>query len=129
MVVFGLIIVVIVVSIAYTVFKKAAEYAQNIQEPLAVIPAVVVAKRSESSRHSHTHNHHHHHSSSTDYFVTFELAGGARLELSVSGSQFGLLVEGDEGSLTHQGTWFKGFERGTSAAPPKLEPTDAGMTT
>jgi hypothetical protein len=128
-VVFGLIIAIIVVSIAYAVFKKAAEYAQNSQEPLTVIPTVVVAKRSESSQQCHTHDQHHHHSSSTDYFVTFELEGGARMELSVSASQYGLLVEGDEGSLTHQGTWFKGFERGISTSPPKLEPTDAGLTT
>ena len=33
------------------------------------------------------------------------------MELRVSGSEFGLLVEGDYGKLTFQGTRYLGFER------------------
>ena len=52
-----------------------------------------------------------HHSSSTWYYVTFQVDSGDRMEFSVSGSQYGMLCEGHEGSLTFQGTRFLSFER------------------
>ena len=45
------------------------------------------------------------------FYVTFEVESGDRMELSVVGSEFGLLVEGDKGRLTFQGTRYLGFER------------------
>ena len=33
------------------------------------------------------------------------------MELAVTGEEYGLLAEGDEGSLSFQGTRYKGFER------------------
>lgn len=50
-------------------------------------------------------------STSTWYYITFEFDDGSREEFSVSGQKYGILVEGDEGKLHSQGTWFKGFER------------------
>ena len=47
----------------------------------------------------------------TDYFVTFELEGGKRLELRMKESQFGLLAENDSGTLSYQGTRFLDFQR------------------
>ena len=52
-----------------------------------------------------------HSSSSTYYYVTFEVESGDRLEYQVSGEEYGLLVEGDQGKLTFQGTRYKGFVR------------------
>lgn len=52
-----------------------------------------------------------HTSSSTTYYVTFEVKSGNRIELIVSGQEFGMLVEGDCGELTFQGTRYKAFER------------------
>ena len=52
-----------------------------------------------------------HDSSSTFYYTTFEVESGDRMELAVSGQDFGMLAEGDTGRLTFQGTRFKGFER------------------
>ena len=49
--------------------------------------------------------------SSTSYYVTFELENGGRMELSVKGSEYGMLVEGDTGALSYQGTRYLGFER------------------
>ena len=46
------------------------------------------------------------------YFVTFEFESGDRLELPVDGSDYGLLVEGDTGKLSFQGTRYLGFQRG-----------------
>jgi hypothetical protein len=50
-------------------------------------------------------------SSSSAYFVTFEADTGDRLELGVPDKEYGVLVEGDTGKLTFQGTRYKGFER------------------
>lgn len=83
----------------------------NIQKPLLTRRARVVAKRVRHSIHHHHHGDHHHHSHHTAYYVTFEFEDGRREEFSVRGDQYGLLVEGDEGTLQSQGTWFKGFYR------------------
>jgi hypothetical protein len=65
----------------------------------------VVAKRGHRS--SGTENS----SSSTSYFVTFEVRGGDRREIQMTGPQFGTLVEGDRGQLSMQGSRYKGFAR------------------
>lgn len=62
------------------------------------------------------HHHHqggevHHSSSSTSYYVTFQVESGDRMELHVSGSDYGMLIEGDSGRLSFQGTRYLGFER------------------
>jgi hypothetical protein len=82
------------------------------------VGATVVAKRAAVSNHHHHHNNPHHHghtmshtSSSTTYFATFEVESGDRMELKVPDNEYGMLVEGDIGKLTFQGTRYKGFER------------------
>ena len=49
------------------------------------------------------------------YFVTFEFESGDRVEMPVDGSEYGLLVEGDTGKLTFQGTRYLGFQRDHAA--------------
>ena len=49
--------------------------------------------------------------SHTNYYVTFEVESGDRMELELQGHEYGLLVEGDKGKLTFQGTRYLGFER------------------
>ena len=51
----------------------------------------------------------HHMTTSTRYYVTFQVESGDRMEFSVSGREYGLLVEGDTGRLTFQGTRYLGF--------------------
>ncbi|MBQ7391068.1 MAG: DUF2500 domain-containing protein [Clostridia bacterium] len=89
--------------------KIIGTWHKNNNSPRLTVPATVVAKRTNHSHH-HTSNSHvgHHH---THYYVTFEVESGDRMELSVIGSEFGLLVEGDKGRLTFQGTRYLGFER------------------
>jgi hypothetical protein len=50
-------------------------------------------------------------SASTSYYATFEFEDRNRLELGVGREQFGYIVEGDQGTLTYQGTRFKDFSR------------------
>ena len=37
----------------------------------------------------------------TTYYVTFQVASGDRMELTVSGSDYGMLVEGDIGTVSY----------------------------
>ena len=92
--------------------KGIAQWNQNNQSPRLTVPAVIVAKRTNVTRHHHggADGHHHHHTS-TSYYVTFQFGGGDRMELLVSGSEYGILVEGDQGDLSFQGTRDLGFER------------------
>ena len=77
----------------------------------------VVAKRTEVSHHQHPNNgdmsgsHGYSTTSSTSYYVTFEVDSGDRIEFSMSGSEYGMLIEGDAGTLNFQGTRYLGFER------------------
>lgn len=85
----------------------------NNNSPRLTVEAKVAAKRTEIS-------HHHHHSgddmhfsttSNSWHYVTFEVESGDRMEFAVSGRDYGMLVEGDFGRLTFQGTRYLGFER------------------
>ncbi|MFY9437096.1 MAG: DUF2500 domain-containing protein [Limnochordia bacterium] len=108
---------VIVVFVAVGI-KSLSTWMSNNRQPVLVERARVISKRTHvwsSSRH-HTHHpgsvHHHshyHRSVHTQYFITFELEDGSRHEFQVSGHDYGLIAEGDVGSLTFQGTRFKGF--------------------
>ena len=74
--------------------------------------ATVVSKRTNvSHHHHHGTDHMAHHSTSTSYYVTFQVESGDRMELHMAGHEYGMLVEGDRGKLTFQGTRYLGFER------------------
>lgn len=96
-----------------TLFQGVCQWNKNNHSPRLTVNASVVAKRTKVS-----HHHHHHgagiassYSSSTSYYVTFEVESGDRMELHVSGNEYGMLVEGDYGQLTFQGTRYLSFER------------------
>ena len=92
--------------------KGIAQWNQNNHSPRLTVPAAIVAKRTNVTRHHHSGaGGHHHHHTSTSYYVTFQFGGGDRMELLVSGSEYGMLVEGDQGDLSFQGTRYLGFER------------------
>lgn len=92
--------------------KGIAQWNQNNHSPRLTVPAVIVAKRANVTRHHHggAGGHHHHHTS-TSYYVTFQFGGGDRMELLVSGSEYGMLTEGDQGDLSFRGTRYLGFGR------------------
>lgn len=83
----------------------------NSQQPLLTRRARIIGRRQKVSGGSHMHGDHHHSSTRTAYFVTFEFEDGSREEFSLRGDQYGLLAEGDIGTLQSQGTWYKGFDR------------------
>ena len=106
-VMFTIVFVVVIGMFVATAVKGIGEWNKNNNSPRLIVPAVIVAKRTNVSRHHHD-NHHH---TTTTYYITFEVESGDRMELHVDGGEYGLLVEGDTGLLTFQGTRYLGFER------------------
>lgn len=109
---FSLVFIFVFGMIIMTFVKGISEWNKNNNSPRLTVPATVVAKRTNVSHHHHGGvNEHHHHHTSTTYYVTFEVQSGDRMELHMSGHEYGLLVEGDYGMLSFQGTRYLGFER------------------
>jgi hypothetical protein len=113
-VLFFIIFIVVIGGFIYAIVSGAKQYHKNNQSPILTVDAKVVSKRTDVSHHHHNDgnvNTIDHVSSSTWYYVTFQVESGDRMELSVTGADFGMLAEGDTGRLTFQGTRFKGFQR------------------
>jgi hypothetical protein len=109
---FGLVFVLTIGTFIVIAVKGISQWNKNNHSPRLTVSATIVAKRTNVSRHRHGGaNGHHHHTTSTTYYVTFQVESGDRMELHVAGHEFGLLVEGDQGKLTFQGTRYLGFER------------------
>lgn len=89
--------------------KGIGQWNKNNRAPRLSVPATVVAKRTNVSHHSGSS--HHVSSTSTTYYVTFEVESGDRMELCLPGTEYGLLIEGDAGTLSFQGTRYLGFQR------------------
>lgn len=116
-VMFTVVFVLILGVILVTLVRSIGQWSKNNHSPRLTVDAKVVAKRTNVSRHHHSGgaNHVGHTSASTTYYVTFEVASGDRMELRLQGHEYGLLVEGDRGELTFQGTRFLGFRRKVSS--------------
>ena len=111
-VLFILVFILIIGTIIANMVRGARQWNKNNNSPRLTIPATVVAKRENvSSSHHHSVNHHHHHHTSTTYYVTFQVESGDRMEVQVPGNEYGMLVEGDYGNLSFQGTRYLGFVR------------------
>lgn len=107
--VFGMIVVVFV--------HMVKQWHRNNQSPRLTAEATVVTKRQDAS-HSQSPNagditgaHGYTTSSHFWYYATFQVESGDRLELEVPANEYGMLVEGDRGRLSFQGTRFLSFER------------------
>lgn len=109
--VFGLFFIVFLGVFVYTFVTSIRQWHTNNQSPRLSVDATVVAKRSDVSHNHHHHNGHMHTTTSTSYYVTFQVQSGDRMELGVKSYDYGMMVEGDYGVLTFQGTRFLGFER------------------
>ncbi len=82
-------------------------WSKNNRSPILTVPAKVVTKRT-NIRGGGSNNTG---GASTSYYVTFEEQNGERHELKMNGYDYGLLVEGDLGILTYQGTRYHSFNR------------------
>ncbi len=111
---FTLVFVLVIGMFVVIAVKGISQWNKNNHSPRLTVPATIVAKRTNVSHHHH-HNHGgtgmHHTTYSTTYYVTFQVESGDRMELQMSGHEFGMLLEGDRGMLAFQGTRYLGFER------------------
>ena len=111
---FTLVFVIVIGMFIVIAVKGISQWNKNNHSPRLTVPATVVTKRTNVSHHHH-HNHAgtgmHHTTHSTTYYVTFQVESGDRMELHVAGHEFGMMIEGDRGNLTFQGTRYLGFER------------------
>lgn len=109
---FAIVFVLVIGVFVVTIVRGIGQWNKNNNSPRLTVPATIVAKRTHVSRHHHGGaNGHHHHHTSTSYYITFQVDSGDRIELHVSGNEYGVLIEGDRGELTFQGTRYLGFER------------------
>ena len=111
-VLFSLAFFLILCAFVVQMVRAIAQWGKNNKSPRLTVEATVVSRRTNTSSHIHNtgagacHTTH-----STWYYVTFQVASGDRMELSVSGREYGMLAEGDQGKLTFQGTRYLSFER------------------
>ncbi|MEI4770766.1 DUF2500 domain-containing protein [Psychrobacillus sp. FJAT-51614] len=101
----GLIFILVFGLIIFAIVKNISQWNKNNNSPKLSVPAQVVAKRSDTRGGSGNS------SASTSYYATFQVESGDRIELHVSGQEYGMLAEDDLGVLTFQGTRFLSFER------------------
>ena len=104
-------------NVFFTLISNLRTWNKTTTRRGSTVPATVVAKRTDIS-HSSTANagdmsgaHGYDTSTFTSYYVTFQVESGDRMEFEVDGSDYGLLVQGDIGKLSFQGTRYLGFER------------------
>lgn len=109
---FTIVFLLIIGTFIFTAVKGIGQWNKNNNSPKLTVPVTVVSKRTDVTHHHHggTNTHHHHHTSTT-YYVTFQVESGDRMEFYVDGYEYGMLVEGDKGMLSFQGTRYLGFER------------------
>ena len=104
---FGIFFILFISVFVLTFYRIIKQNRINNNSPRLKVEAKVVDKRDHHS-HSHSNNHSHTYYS---YYITFEFESGDRMELSVPEYEYGLIIEGDYGYLTFQGTRFISFER------------------
>ena len=107
---FPIIFVMVFGMIIFQFATGIGTWHKNNQSPRLSVSATIVAKR-ESITGDLSGTHDYHSTSSTSYYVTFQVESGDRMELPVSGREYGMLAEGDIGKLTFQGTRYLSFER------------------
>ena len=115
--IFPLLFLAVFILIASIVVKGVAQWSKNNNSPRLTVACVIVDKRTEATIQQMTvagdasGAHGFHTTTDTTYYVTFQVESGDRIELRVSGREYGQLAEGDQGKMTFQGTRYLGFER------------------
>ena len=114
---FPLVFLLALGTIMFALVGNLRTWNKNNHSPRLTVQAAVVAKRTQVSRHRNanagdaTGAHGYTTSSVTTYYVTFQVESGDRMELQVGGAEYGMLVEGDTGKLSFQGTRYLSFQR------------------
>ena len=112
-IIFIIAFVAILAVFIMTAVRGVSQWNKNNHSPQLTVDASVVSRRADISHHLHSDANGgvRRTTSSTTYYVTFQVESGDRIELHVPGQEYGVLIEGDRGKLTFQGTRYLGFER------------------
>lgn len=110
---FCIVFIIVLGMFIVIALKGIGEWNKNNNSPRLTVAAAVVAKRQNVSYSSGDMSGAHGSctSTNTSYYVTFQVESGDRLEFAVRGREYGILVEGDRGRLSFQGTRYLGFSR------------------
>ena len=112
MALFILVFLAILGTFLVMLLRGISQWSRDNRSPRLTVGALVTAKRTNVSHHRHSGAGGVGHTTrSTTYYATFEVESGDRMELQLSGQDYGLLAEGDRGYLTFQGSRYLGFER------------------
>ncbi len=109
--------IIVIGIIIFSFGQGIVTWNKNNQSPRLTVSAVIVAKRKNITHHQHANAgdasgaHGFYITTNTTYYVTFQTESGDRMEFRVSGTEYGMLAEGDTGRLTFQGTRYLAFER------------------
>ena len=103
---FGIMFVTIFIRFASILLSHLGRKKKNDRSPRLTVPAQVISRRTEFRRNAGQDM-----PGFTCYYATFQVESGDRMEFTVSGSDYGMLVEGDIVKLSFQRTRYLGFER------------------
>ncbi len=98
----SILVTIFIIYLLYLLVTWVFEQGRNSASPLLNRKARVITKRQHTVGAELT---------ITEYFITFEYMDGSRGEWQVRVEEYGLLAEGDKGTLKTQGSWFMGFDR------------------
>ena len=98
---FYVVFIFIIGLICFQILGNFLEWHCNNQSPIETCQALLVTKRTDVFGNE---------TARTNYYLTFEW-NGQRREFHVKDHEYGLLTEGDKGTLTFQGTRMLSFER------------------
>ena len=103
---FGIMFVTIFILFASILLSHLGRKKKDDRSPRLTVPAQVISRRTEFRR-----NAGHDMPGFTYYYATFQVESGDRMEFSLTGPEYGMLLEGDSGKLSFQGPRYLGFER------------------
>ncbi len=106
--IFPLMFLLILTLFVVTLVRAIGEWANNNQSPRLTVEAVGGGRRTKVWG---EHNGEDGGGASKTNYVNSGVVSGDRMELRLSGSEYGMLAEGDRGQLSFQGTRYLGFER------------------
>lgn len=106
---FFIVFFIIIVAIIGNLLKGIKQWLYNNEQPILDVKCRIVSKRSEVIGHGGANATHG--STYTDYYITFEVESNDRIELRVSGRDYGMIAEGDVGILKFKGTRYLEFRR------------------
>ena len=115
--IFLIIFIIVAGGIIFSLVQGVVTWNKNNQSPILTIYSIVISKRENTSQHQYPNAgdvsgaHGFTTTTNTSYYVTFQMENGEKLEFSVPSTEYKMLVEGDTGQLTFQGTRYLSFEK------------------